>query len=135
MLNSIIRMFLFELLIWDLIGLSNILIIVSMAKDINWLIYSCAWMLSCKLWKALHVICISIYIQTLSVHFFLQTVKLLESSSIEVDKANLKKASSLIKKHIIQAMLYASRWYPCCLQMRNWHCPRDRVSWWPEALS
>lgn len=92
-------MFLFELLIWDLIGLSNILIIVSMAKDINWLIYSCAWMLSCKLWKALHVICISIYIQTLSVHFFLQTVKLLESSSIEVDKANLKKASSLIKKH------------------------------------
>lgn len=92
-------MFLFELLIWDLIGLSNILIIVSMAKDINWLIYSCAWMLSCKLWKALHVICISIYIQTLSVHFFLQTVKLLKSSSIEVDKANLKKASSLIKKH------------------------------------
>lgn len=57
-------------------------------------------MLSCKLRKALHVICISIYnIQTLSVHFFLQTVKLLESSSIEVDKANLKKASSLIKKH------------------------------------
>lgn len=133
MLNCIIRMFLFELLIWDLIGLSNILIIVSMAKDINWLIYSCAWMLSCKLWKALHVICISIYIQTLSVHFFLQTVKLFESSSIEVDKANLKKASSLII--IIQAMLYVSRWYPCCLQMRNWHCPGDRVSWWPEALS
>eukprot|EP00105_Crassostrea_gigas_P039020 XP_019923168.1 PREDICTED: uncharacterized protein LOC109618867 [Crassostrea gigas] len=28
-----------------------------------------------------------------------RTVKLLESSSIEVDKANLKKTSSLIKKH------------------------------------
>lgn len=38
-----------------------------------------------------------LYIRTL--HFFLQTVKLLESSSIEVDKANLKKASSLAKKH------------------------------------
>lgn len=33
------------------------------------------------------------------VHFSRQTVKLLESSSIEVDKANLKKASSLAKKH------------------------------------
>lgn len=135
MLNCIIRMFLFELLIWDLIGLSNILIIVSMAKDINWLIYSCAWMLSCKLWKALHVICISIYIQTLSVHFFIQTVKLLESSSIKVDKANWKRHHPWPKSTIIQAMLYASRWYPCCLQMRNWHCPGDRVSWWPEALS
>lgn len=134
MLNCIIRMFLYELLIWDLIGLSNILIIVSMAKDINWLIYSCAWMLSCKLWKALHFICISIY-KHYRYTFFFRLWNFLKAVPLRWIKQIWKRHHPWPKSTKMQAMLYVSRWYPCCLQMRNWHCPRDRVSWWPEALS
>lgn len=91
-----------------------------------------AWMSSCKLWKALHFICISIYEHYT---FFFRLWNFLKAVPLRWIKQTWKRHHPWPKSITIQDMLYASSWYPCCLHMRNWRCPGDRVSLRPNMVT